>query len=64
MTPQKSKPTSFRLSQEMLTALREAAEKEHRSQANMLEVMVRAYCAQHGVEVMGRQTALDGKDEK
>lgn len=54
MSEQKTRPTSFRLSPALLTALKVAAEREHRSQANMLEVMVREYCSLHGVEVTNK----------
>ena len=47
----KTQPTSFRLNPLLVTALKLAAQKEHRSQANMLEVMVREYCLRHGVSL-------------
>ncbi|NCC29927.1 MAG: ribbon-helix-helix protein, CopG family [Gammaproteobacteria bacterium] len=31
--------------------LRNMAEREHRSLANMIEVMIRAHCGQHGIEI-------------
>jgi len=39
---------SFRVSREFRAALKAAAEAEHRSQANMLHVMVLEYCERHG----------------
>lgn len=54
MNEQKTRPTSFRLNAALLAALKAAAEREHRSQANMLEVMVREYCSLHGVEVTSK----------
>jgi len=51
MKQPESRPTSFRLNAALLDALKLAAAREHRSQANMLEVMVRDYCSSHGVPV-------------
>lgn len=51
MKQPESRPTSFRLSAALLDALKLAAAREHRSQTNMLEVMVRDYCSSHGVPV-------------
>lgn len=60
MSEQKTQPTSFRLNPMLLAALKAAAEREHRSQANMLEVMVREYCTLHGVDVVVK-TASTGR---
>ena len=43
--PAKTETLTVRLSPEVKAALREAAEREHRSLANMLEVMIRGYAA-------------------
>lgn len=32
-------------------ALCEAADREHRSIANMVEVLIRDYCEQHGISI-------------
>lgn len=41
MRPQKTETLTVRLAPEIKAALREAAAREHRSLANMLEVMIR-----------------------
>lgn len=60
MNQLKTRPTSFRLSPVLLDALRAAAQRERRSQANMLEVMVREYCQLHGVDVQGEPAKSQG----
>jgi hypothetical protein len=60
MNQLKTRPTSFRLSPVLLDALRAAAQRERRSQANMLEVMVREYCQQHGVDVKSEPAGPEG----
>jgi hypothetical protein len=42
-TAAKSETVTFRIRPEVKAALRAAAEREHRSLANMLEVMIRSY---------------------
>lgn len=65
MSEQKTRPTSFRLNPTLLAALKAAAEREHRSQANMLEVMVREYCTLHGVDVAATTSGVGRrKDER
>ena len=41
----KTETVTFRIRPDVKAALRDAAEREHRSLANMLEVMIRAYPA-------------------
>jgi hypothetical protein len=42
---------SFRIEPSLKEALRIAAEQEHRSIANMVEVMIREYCGRVGVGI-------------
>ena len=44
-------------------ALRAAAEKEHRSIANMVAVMIRDYCGRNGITIQ-KQRALPLEDER
>ena len=37
-----------------------AAEREHRSIANMVEVMVRDYCEREGIPIPGQGAAIRG----
>lgn len=45
MRSQKTETLTVRLAPDIKAALREAAAQEHRSLANMLEVMIRSYTA-------------------
>ncbi|MBB5441801.1 MULTISPECIES: ribbon-helix-helix protein, CopG family [unclassified Paraburkholderia] len=49
MTTGKTATLSFRIEPNLKEALRAAAEQEHRSIANMVEVMIREYCGRIGV---------------
>ena len=57
MPPKKDLPMSFRVSREFRAALQAAAEAEHRSQANMLHVMLLEYCERHGVKVPAERSS-------
>lgn len=54
--PAKTETLTVRLSPEVKAALREAAAREHRSLANMLEVMIRGY-ATHSADAGGPSPA-------
>ena len=47
----KTEVVSVRVAPRIKAALQRMADKEMRSQANMIEVMVVAYCNSHGVEL-------------
>lgn len=51
MATGKTATLSFRIEPGLKDALRAAAEQEHRSIANMVEVMIREYCGRTGVEI-------------
>jgi len=61
MAQSQNRPTSFRLDTAIVAALKAAAEKEHRSQANMLEVMVREYCSNHGIAILKQNVGAGEK---
>ncbi len=50
MAEEKSVSVSFRVTPRFKRLLQAAAEREHRSQTNLLETLLFAYCAKHGVE--------------
>lgn len=50
MTRAKDETLSFRTSKEIKQLLKAAAEKEHRSQASMIEVLILDYAKQHGLQ--------------
>ena len=47
----KTSTLTFRIAPALKEALRTAAVREHRSIANMVEVMIRDYCGRVGVEI-------------
>jgi hypothetical protein len=51
MATAKTATLSFRIEPGLKEALRIAAEQEHRSIANMVEVMIREYCGRVGVTI-------------
>ncbi len=52
MATAKTTTLTFRIEPGLKEALRAAAEQEHRSIANMVEVMIRDYCGQVGVPIV------------
>lgn len=48
MAPTKTATVTFRIDPEVKEALQQVAEQEHRSLANMVEVMIRDYCSRSG----------------
>ena len=50
MAEEKSVSVSFRVTPRFKRLLQAAAEREHRSQTNLLETLLFAHCAKHGVE--------------
>lgn len=53
MVEEKSVSISFRVTPRFKRLLQAAAEREHRSQTNLLETLLFAHCAEHGVENAG-----------
>lgn len=54
MTPiPKSTTLSFRIDPDLKQALRDAADREHRSITNMVEQLIRDYCRQHSIPIKG-----------
>ena len=56
MANAKTATLSFRIKPGLKEALRAAAEQEHRSIANMIEVMILQYCGRNGVPVADDRT--------
>lgn len=56
MVNAKTATLSFRIEPGLKEAVRTAAGNEHRSIANMIEVMIRDYCGRVGVEIQGMPT--------
>lgn len=51
MAATKSTTLTLRIDPGVKEALRTAAEQEHRSITNMVEVLIRDYCERNGVEI-------------
>jgi hypothetical protein len=47
----KTATLTFRIDPGLKDALRAAAQQEHRSIANMVEVLIRDYCEEHGIAI-------------
>lgn len=62
MANTKTATLSFRIEPGLKEALRTAAAQEHRSIANMVEVMIREYCGRVGVAVT--DSAVQGRHAK
>lgn len=61
MARSKEETLSIRTSREIKMLLRAAAEKEHRSQASMLEVLILNYAKLHGL-ALGEQSSINSLD--
>lgn len=55
MATSKTTTLTFRIEPALKDALRSAADLEHRSVANMIEVMIRDHCGRVGVTIQGTQ---------
>lgn len=51
MSPAKTTTLTFRIEPGLKEALRMAASLEHRSVANMVEVLIRDYCDRNGIAI-------------
>lgn len=51
MATAKTTTLTFRIAPGLKEALREAANREHRSIANMVEVLIRDYCGRNGINI-------------
>lgn len=63
MATTKSTTLTFRIEPSLKEALRTAATREHRSIANMVEVLIRDYCGRNDI-VIPEQGALFDDGEK
>lgn len=61
MATTKTTTLTFRIEPGLKEALRMAAEQEHRSIANMVEVMIRAHCQRAGIVIIGSDDQPMGK---
>lgn len=64
MAAQKTATLTLRIDPGVKEGLRLIAQQEHRSLANMIEVMIRGYCADNGVTVPEQQTLFANAPDK
>ena len=61
MVTGKTSTLTFRIAPDLKEALRAAASSEHRSIANMVEVLIRDYCGRNGIVIPKQGALLDEK---
>lgn len=68
MSGSKTATLTFRIVPQLKEALREAADREHRSIANMVEVLIRDYCVKNGIDICGQDelvsATIDDENER
>jgi len=58
MATAKTTTLTFRIEPALKEGLRAAAEREHRSIANMVEVLIRDYCKRNEITIQEKQTLV------
>jgi hypothetical protein len=61
MAKTKISTLNLRIEPGVKDAVREAASREHRSVANMVEVLIRRHCAEAGISVAEQNELFPGK---
>ena len=61
MATGKTSTLTFRVAPALKEALRTAAEREHRSIANMIEVLIRDYCGRNGIMISEQGALVHGR---
>ena len=64
MATTKTTTLTFRIEPSLKEALRTAAAHEHRSIANMVEVMILDYCGRNGIAITEGQAVSNNKELK
>ena len=59
MATTKTATVTFRIDPGVKEALRTAAAREHRSIANMVEVLIRNYCDKNNISIEEREAAVE-----
>lgn len=59
MATAKTTTLTFRIEPSLKEALRNAAVREHRSIANMVEVLIRDYCGRNGITIPQQGTLFE-----
>lgn len=64
MATGKTTTLTFRIEPHLKEALREAAIREHRSIANMVEVLIRNYCMQNGIDIFEQEELMNAATDE
>ncbi|MFA5960557.1 MAG: hypothetical protein WC785_08565 [Tatlockia sp.] len=64
MATNKTATLTFRIEPALKEALRAAAEHQHRSIANMVEVLIRDYCEINEISIREIETQLSNEENK
>lgn len=60
----KNSTVTFRIKPSLKEALRTAADREHRSVANMVEVLIRDYCGRNGIAIREPRAPLNEEKKR
>ena len=63
MATGKTTTLTFRIEPALKEGLRAAAEREHRSIANMIEVLIRDYCGRNDIAITEQVAPVQGKSK-
>ncbi len=63
MATGKTSTLTFRIEPALKEALRIAADREHRSIANMVEVLIRDYCGRNGIAIPEQALLFDERQK-
>lgn len=64
MSNNKTATLTFRITPHFKKALCEAADREHRSIANMVEVLIRDYCLQNGIAICEQEEPMSAATDE
>jgi hypothetical protein len=64
VAPKKTSTLNLRIDPFLKEAIREAAHKEQRSVANMVEVLIRRHCESVGISIPDQQTLFKDDDDE
>ncbi len=62
MSPKKTATLNLRIDPVLKEAVREAALLEHRSVANMVEILIRKHCEEVGISILEQQSLFKESD--
>jgi len=63
VSPKKTTTLNLRVNPSIKEAIKTAANIEHRSVANMIELLIRQHCEQEGISIPEQQNLFDAKNE-